>query len=114
MLLLSRNLSILLLIFPTLSTPHLLTEDTPSSTSTILYTLLAILFFLTALFCYDKRQNFKWLTIIRHSIGECVRRVRQYRRRSMDKSMRVETEEVLPTPKSTHMEAENERPFIES
>lgn len=89
-----------------------LTEDS-SSSPLLLLTLLLLL--LLGVVLYDKRRGFPWLTAARHRIGDIIYRVRTYRKQKNDKQLRIETDEVLATPKSAHItETDNERPFIES
>lgn len=111
MLLRSTALLIPLLSLANAAPSRLLTSNDHSS---ILPIALLTILLLAALLYYDKLNGFRWLNAIRHGIGEAIRRTRRYRKKNGEKSMRVETEEVLPTPKSAQItEHDNERPFIE-
>lgn len=68
-----------------------LTASASASSSGLLVAALVLLVLLGVLY-YDRRNNFRWVTAGRHCVGECVFRLRLYRKRSGEKSMRVETE----------------------
>jgi hypothetical protein len=88
---------------------QLLDSPPPTSdNSPLLIATALVLLALTAFICYDKRQGFRWVNAARHAVGELIRRGKQYRKKNGDKSLRIETEEILPTPKTTHItEADN-------
>lgn len=106
-----RITPLIVLAAPVLAAP----QNPESFASSPLLLLVLLLLLLLGLVLYDKRRGFPWLTAVRHRIGDLIYRLRTYRRQKNDKQLRIETDEVLATPKSVHItEIDNERPFIEA
>lgn len=94
-----RITPLLALALPVLAAP----QNTENASSSPLLLLVLLLLLLLGLVLYDKRRGFPWLTAVRHRIGDIIYRLRTYRKQKNDKQLRIETDEVLATPKSAHI-----------
>jgi hypothetical protein len=73
--------------------------------------LLLFLLVLLGLIMYDKRNGYRWITLLRHWIGECFNRMRSLRKRPKQQQ-RIAPDEALQPQKAVSVD--HERTFIDA
>lgn len=64
-------------------------QNESEDTSSFLIGVVIFAILLLVAFCYEKRNGFKWTTLIRHQIGDIFYKIRAYRKKKVDKQQRI-------------------------